>query len=550
MFKLKDIFNSLIAHKCKCKDLKKKNLGVQKTTEMKENNIKVPKKGRKIPRIKLYSKTEYSDFYQKLEKQFYLIEEQTNKHNKEKKQMSEKESDKKNKNLSEDEINEYTYILIKNLEILEESSENLIEYLFDYENSDPKALNNLYNRLLGVLNITERGEKDKLQSYLLTLSALVNSDFSELKEKIFSFLEAINVYSDSQKELYEEKLYKKLSPYQEKIRTFLKEKDKTNECIITFDELRELLEKFDLKIKDSYIEYLIFLLKHKLAEDETRKIKIEYMNYLPLIDLLAKDVKETDNNDSSINEDDLLENIDTLAFNKMKKSAYIKDILPSKEEYGFNNYIPDLSQVKNVYNPADDEEEDNDLNKNIDEEALEQLNKEIDDEEKQLTKVSKGNKISESLKKSHSKLNDEFEISIKEFTKTNEKILEQIAEYMIKNKTSISKVFGNEKQTQAESFLKIIEEVLNLKLEINQQYCILLLLSEDDEDSISLQKLIDEMTNYGVFEQNVESVKNQHKQYTNKFFVNEENQKNKDIIHEKEESNYSLELKNIEDNED
>ncbi len=80
--------------------------------------------------------------------------------------------------------------------------------MFDYEIDAPNSLNNLYNRLLSLLCVTERKEKDKLQSYLLTLSSICNGEFAEVKEKFMVFFEAINIYSSEQIELYEEKLKK------------------------------------------------------------------------------------------------------------------------------------------------------------------------------------------------------------------------------------------------------------------------------------------------------------------------------------------------------
>ncbi len=92
--------------------------------------------------------------------------------------------------------------------------------LFDYEVEAPNALNNLYNRLLSLLCVTERKEKDKLQSYLLTLSSICGGDFGEVKEKFLVFFEAINIYSPEQIELYEEKL-KKVNFYSNIINVYL-----------------------------------------------------------------------------------------------------------------------------------------------------------------------------------------------------------------------------------------------------------------------------------------------------------------------------------------
>lgn len=120
---------------------------------------------------------------------------------------------KKNNNnklnlLDEDELNEYTYILIKNLEALNLITEQLVDIIFDFDLEASNALNNLYNRLLSILQLTNRSEKDKLQSYLITLNSIAEGNFYEVKERILSFFEAINCYSEEQIELYEAKLKK------------------------------------------------------------------------------------------------------------------------------------------------------------------------------------------------------------------------------------------------------------------------------------------------------------------------------------------------------
>lgn len=93
-----------------------------------------PKKGKRIPRIMFYAKTDFANeaLWKKQFEYFILNEnivnkvEKNNDSTKEKKEEETKEKGKQ-KSMTEDEVNEFTYILIKNLEVLGLCPEQLEE---------------------------------------------------------------------------------------------------------------------------------------------------------------------------------------------------------------------------------------------------------------------------------------------------------------------------------------------------------------------------------------------------------------------------------------
>ena len=105
------------------------------TTQKNLVNAKIvkPKKGKRIPRIMFYAKTDFAnEALWKKQVEYFILNEnivsQIDKKsvNNEKKEEESKEKGK-HKSMNEDEVNEFTYILIKNLEVLGLCSEQLEE---------------------------------------------------------------------------------------------------------------------------------------------------------------------------------------------------------------------------------------------------------------------------------------------------------------------------------------------------------------------------------------------------------------------------------------
>ena len=128
---------------------------------------------------------------------------------------------------------------------------------------------------------------------------------------------------------------------------------------------------------------------------------------------------------------------------------------------------------------------------------------------------------------------DNIEITIEEYNKRNELTLYKIAEYLLSNESYIGILFDSLKHEvkiiDSDEFFKLLSE-LNIELDAIDKYCILLKLgNSDNEGFIDIEKLKDEMSNYGIIEKSSETVNNNYKKYTN-------NYKKSDTIKESENS--------------
>lgn len=156
------------------------------------------------------------------------------------------------------------------------------------------------------------------------------------------------------------------------------------------------------------------------------------------------------------------------------------------------------------------------------------------------------NKIKKNKSISHNNNNeeDDLEISISEFNSRNEKLLYKLAEFLLLNKKKVDDLFVTINTEsliknkdnglfliKTEEFFNILEN-LSISMDTIDQYCLLMKLAnerdlennnnnEDDMGNyIDTNKLKDEMTNYGVFDdENLESVINlDNKKFSNKFY--------------------------------
>jgi len=179
------------------------------------------------------------------------------------------------------------------------------------------------------------------------------------------------------------------------------------------------------------------------------------------------------NDESSLDEEDLKENLDIY---KHSDKAFKTE---SKKNDNNNNNSQNLSVKNNPTNPNKDKSE-------------------LKDQEEE----------------------GEIEISISELNVRVEKVIKQLAEYMKTNKKSIKDLFGNsmfnheidEKNSYVgvtfEDFLSTLE-ALGILIDTIDQYCVFLRLNFNQEiETISVKKLMEELSVYGVLDTEIRNMKN------------------------------------------
>lgn len=206
--------------------------------------------------------------------------------------------------------------------------------------------------------------------------------------------------------------------------------DRTNRGLITFFDLRKVLQNLSLGIEEHLVEYLIYLMK----EYNTDNILLDEMKYGNLIDLLSA---TTDLDDTA---------------NLSKMLGESQDS-PKSQRHG---------NIETKEQKEDD---------------------------------------------------DEVVITMDQFNEKVDKITSKIAEYLIKQRTTVKELFQdaitmhsiNENETYEavplNSFLGILQKI-QIVIDTLDIYCIFTKLKcSDDQELIDLAKLHEEMLNYGIFEE-------------------------------------------------
>ena len=124
-----------------------------------------------------------------------------------------------------------------------------------------------------------------------------------------------------------------LKPYKEEIKSKLKINENN---IITFDNLRKLIEELNINLTDDYTEFLIYKMKEKVPENSS----IFDLNYKVILDLLDKNII-SNNTEKSIKEDEKEEK-------KMKEDEEEeeKKIKEDEEEESKENYDEDEMNIQ------------------------------------------------------------------------------------------------------------------------------------------------------------------------------------------------------------
>jgi hypothetical protein len=126
-----------------------------------------------------------------------------------------------NSDIGEDEVQIYTYILIKNFEVMkltgstvEEVNLCLKKILFKDDTGNMEE--ELLNRFISLLRVKNKNDKQRLSLYIKSLFKLCSGDYNQVKQKLTSYFGDITVYKEKKEKKMKKKL-KKVKLYLYKI---------------------------------------------------------------------------------------------------------------------------------------------------------------------------------------------------------------------------------------------------------------------------------------------------------------------------------------------
>ena len=234
--------------------------------------------------------------------------------------------------LSTNNLNEFIYVLLKNLEankidmsIIESrilNKENL-ELLKD-KNNYKQFISIISNGLIEILKV--RQEKDQIDIHSCIKTLLYNNYISknstnpeDFKTKFLNLFTNISFYSIEQKQELNKVIAIKMYPIKEKFIELLKIFDEENKSYISFTSLKKIMEELELKLKNDALEYLIYTMK-VIQEEGTYLTDLKYSNLIKILDETPVDPNENidDNEGNEKEDDDAIEITNEEYLNKVK----------------------------------------------------------------------------------------------------------------------------------------------------------------------------------------------------------------------------------------
>jgi hypothetical protein len=254
--------------------------------------------------------------------------------------------------LSDFNLNEVIYILIKNFEaakldvniieerILKDENSNSLIPLLD---SDEKQFSNkITDNIISILRVKKESDKKSIFSFVKTFVhnyyTMTDKKQEEFKQKFLFLFESINFYGGDQKQLLTKKLIKKLKPFEAKLVDAIKSFDENQLGYITFVTLRKIMEQIKLKLNNDLVEYFIYLMK-SFSDEQASINDLKYENILKMLgteECCQKEAEEEEDEEQEEILEDQEEAQENLEMDENEESA----IEITTEQY--------LKKVKNV----------------------------------------------------------------------------------------------------------------------------------------------------------------------------------------------------------
>ena len=244
---------------------------------------------------------------------------------------------------SDEELKEFIYILVKNLEankidmsILESRvlNDEILELLKD-KNNYKEFITQVGNNLIEILKI--KNENDQIDIYSFIKTFLYNNYISlekhtseDFKAKLLALFTNINFYSLEQRQELNKIIAVKLNSKKEKLIELLNYFDEKENGYISFSTMNKILENLKISFKNDVKEYFFYVLKSFPDEGNLLK-ELKYQNILKILEDVPVDPNEPEEGEPEEGEEKDKEN---------KKDNDDDAIEITNEEY--------LSKVKDI----------------------------------------------------------------------------------------------------------------------------------------------------------------------------------------------------------
>ena len=225
--------------------------------------------------------------------------------NEQKKNIEENKLINKINNFNEESFNEFTFILLTNLEAkninIETAKEKIIVPIDSYSNiTNEELIDKLKNNIALYLNCKNKNSLIDIKKWLYYLLNINKNDQNIMQNEFLTILSNIKEYPKDQELFLTKKVKKYLLPKKDIIFKKLKS---YNSKYISFISLKKVIEEENIELKEQYFVYLFYALK-KFDDPEASLNDLKYKILFDIINDTENDSKMDEESDLEISDDE------------------------------------------------------------------------------------------------------------------------------------------------------------------------------------------------------------------------------------------------------
>ena len=239
---------------------------------------------------------------------------------------------------TEEEFSEFTFVLVKNLEVKKITTEIAKEKIILIQNKseeipNEKFIQQMSHNILKSLNNKNEESIQKLNKWLFFLLNISENNQNIMTEKFLSLLSNIKIYTQDEELLLSKKVKKYLLPKKDII---LSKLEPFKNKYISFLFLKQIIEEQKIEMKDDYSQYLFYAMK-KFEDPEVSLYDLKVQNLFDILNNDEHDSKIDEESDIEITNEEftaiisnfVIQLMDYLNKNKVNLREVLKDLIQS-----------------------------------------------------------------------------------------------------------------------------------------------------------------------------------------------------------------------------
>ena len=233
---------------------------------------------------------------------------------------------------TEEEFSEFTFVLVKNLEVKKITADIAKERIILLQNKseeipNDKFIQQMSHNILKCLNNNNEESIQKLDKWLNFLLNISENDQNIMTEKFLSLLTNIKIYKPEEELLLSKKVKKYLLPKKD---ILLSKLEPFKNKYISFLFLKQIIEEQKIEMKDDYSQYLFYALKN-FDDPGVSLYDLKVKNLFDILNNTENDSKMEEESDIEITNEEFTTIISNFIFQLMnylnKNKISLRDLL-------------------------------------------------------------------------------------------------------------------------------------------------------------------------------------------------------------------------------